>query len=45
MGGTPLKILHVLRAPVGGLFRHVIDLARTQAAREIQHMAEQSAYG
>jgi hypothetical protein len=28
----PLKILHVLRAPVGGLFRHVIDLARGQAA-------------
>jgi glycosyltransferase involved in cell wall biosynthesis len=28
-----LKILHVLRAPVGGLFRHVIDLARGQAAR------------
>ncbi|MGB9366074.1 MAG: glycosyltransferase family 4 protein [Xanthobacteraceae bacterium] len=31
--GTPLKILHVLRSPVGGLFRHVIDLARAQAAR------------
>jgi glycosyltransferase involved in cell wall biosynthesis len=29
----PLKILHVLRAPVGGLFRHVIDLARGQLAR------------
>jgi glycosyltransferase involved in cell wall biosynthesis len=29
----PLKILHVLRAPVGGLFRHVADLARGQAAR------------
>ncbi len=28
-----LKILHVLRAPVGGLFRHVVDLARGQAAR------------
>lgn len=28
----PLRILHVLRAPVGGLFRHVIDLARAQAA-------------
>jgi len=31
--GQPLKILHVLRAPVGGLFRHVVDLARGQAAR------------
>ncbi len=33
--GTPrtLKILHVLRAPVGGLFRHVLDLAREQIAR------------
>src|ERR1041385_69974 len=32
-GSRPLKILHVLRSPVGGLFRHVIDLARVQAAR------------
>ena len=30
---APLSILHVLRAPVGGLFRHVCDLARGQAAR------------
>jgi len=30
--GQPLKILHVLRAPVGGLFRHVVDLARGQMA-------------
>jgi glycosyltransferase involved in cell wall biosynthesis len=29
----PLNVLHVLRAPVGGLFRHVIDLARGQIAR------------
>ncbi len=29
----PLNILHVFRAPVGGLFRHVIDLTREQAAR------------
>ena len=29
----PLNILHVLRAPVGGLFRHVTDLARGQAVR------------
>jgi glycosyltransferase involved in cell wall biosynthesis len=28
-----LNVLHVLRAPVGGLFRHVIDLARGQTAR------------
>lgn len=26
-------ILHVMRSPVGGLFRHVADLARAQAAR------------
>ena len=26
------RLLHVLRAPVGGLFRHVVDLARGQAA-------------
>jgi glycosyltransferase involved in cell wall biosynthesis len=29
----PLRILHVLRAPVGGLFRHVVDLAHAQAER------------
>ena len=29
----PLNILHVFRAPVGGLFRHVLDLAREQVAR------------
>ena len=29
----PLNILHVLRAPVGGLFRHVVDLARGQTER------------
>jgi glycosyltransferase involved in cell wall biosynthesis len=32
-GMTPLNILHVLRAPVGGLFRHVLDLARAQIER------------
>ena len=30
---TTLNILHVFRAPVGGLFRHVLDLARSQAER------------
>lgn len=30
---APLRILHVLRAPVGGLFRHVQDLTREQNAR------------
>ena len=28
-----LRILHVLRAPLGGLFRHVVDLARGLAER------------
>ncbi len=28
-----LNILHVFRAPVGGLFRHVLDLTREQVAR------------
>jgi glycosyltransferase involved in cell wall biosynthesis len=28
---APLRILHVFRAPVGGLFRHVTDLATEQA--------------
>ncbi len=30
--GRSLAILHVFRAPVGGLFRHVLDLVRGQAA-------------
>ena len=30
---TPLNIMHVFRAPVGGLFRHVCDLTREQVAR------------
>ncbi|MDE2362122.1 MAG: glycosyltransferase family 4 protein [Hyphomicrobiales bacterium] len=29
----PLRIVHVLRAPLGGLFRHVVDLTREQTAR------------
>jgi glycosyltransferase involved in cell wall biosynthesis len=29
----PLRIIHVLRAPLGGLFRHVVDLVRGQVAR------------
>jgi glycosyltransferase involved in cell wall biosynthesis len=32
-GSAPLTILHVFRAPLGGLFRHVLDLARGQIAR------------
>jgi glycosyltransferase involved in cell wall biosynthesis len=30
-GRTPRRILHVFRAPLGGLFRHVLDVARLQA--------------
>lgn len=30
-----LRVLHLLRAPVGGLFRHVCDLAREQCARDL----------
>lgn len=33
MNEAPLRIVHVMRAPVGGLFRHVVDLAGEQAAR------------
>lgn len=31
--GEPLRIVHVLRAPLGGLFRHVLDLTRAQVER------------
>jgi glycosyltransferase involved in cell wall biosynthesis len=33
MNSKPLKIVHVTRAPVGGIFRHILDLASGQAAR------------
>jgi glycosyltransferase involved in cell wall biosynthesis len=29
----PLRILHAVRAPVGGIFRHILDLAYGQAER------------
>src|SRR6476646_1594164 len=29
----PLRILHAVRAPLGGIFRHVLDLATGQAGR------------
>jgi glycosyltransferase involved in cell wall biosynthesis len=29
----PLKILHVTRTPVGGIFRHILDVSGGQAAR------------
>jgi len=29
----PLRILHAVRAPVGGIFRHILDLANAQADR------------
>jgi glycosyltransferase involved in cell wall biosynthesis len=32
-GSRPLRIVHLLRGPVGGLIRHVVDLAREQARR------------
>ena len=30
---SPLRILHAVRAPVGGIFRHILDLAVGQAER------------
>jgi glycosyltransferase involved in cell wall biosynthesis len=32
-GSRRLRILHVFRAPLGGLFRHVVDLANAQVER------------
>src|SRR5690349_17217925 len=29
----PLRIVHVTRTPVGGIFRHILDLASGQASR------------
>jgi glycosyltransferase involved in cell wall biosynthesis len=33
MPDQPLRILHAVRAPVGGIFRHILDLANGQAER------------
>ena len=33
MDGKSLRVLQILRAPVGGLFRHVADLTRALAAQ------------
>ncbi len=40
-----MRILHVLRAPVGGLFRHVLDLSAEQSARghEVGILADSNA--
>ena len=32
MPSRPLGIVHVVRAPIGGIFRHIADLARAQTA-------------
>jgi glycosyltransferase involved in cell wall biosynthesis len=32
----PLRILHAVRAPVGGIFRHILDLANGQADRGLE---------
>jgi glycosyltransferase involved in cell wall biosynthesis len=41
-----LRILHLMRAPVGGLFRHVLDLAAEQVAcgHEVGILADATAY-
>jgi glycosyltransferase involved in cell wall biosynthesis len=31
MGHARLRIVHVVRAPIGGIFRHIVDLATAQA--------------
>ena len=33
MSDQPLRILHAVRAPVGGIFRHILDIANGQASR------------
>lgn len=45
--GPRLRIMHVMRSPVGGLFRHVVDLARAQAERghEVGIIADSSTGG
>jgi len=33
ISNSPLRILHAVRTPVGGIFRHILDLANGQAER------------
>ncbi len=30
---SPLRIVHIVRSPIGGIFRHISDLARAQSAK------------
>ncbi|WP_296605952.1 glycosyltransferase, partial [Roseibium sp.] len=32
MTTTPMRIVHCVRSPIGGIFRHIRDLAMSQAA-------------
>src|SRR5262249_395455 len=32
MANARLRIVHVVRAPIGGIFRHIVDLATAQSA-------------
>jgi glycosyltransferase involved in cell wall biosynthesis len=32
MAKPSLRVVHLVRAPIGGIFRHILDLARAQAA-------------
>ncbi|MBS1716995.1 MAG: glycosyltransferase family 4 protein [Armatimonadetes bacterium] len=44
---VPLRIVYVMRSPVGGLFRHVVDLSRGMAAKghEVGIIADDSTGG
>ncbi len=44
---TNLKIVHVVRAPIGGIFRHIVDLAgaQTKAGHEVGIVCDSSTGG
>ncbi len=47
MSSAPLRIVHIVRAPIGGIFRHIVDLAlaQTQAGHMVGVICDSSTGG
>ena len=47
MTAAPLRIVHLVRAPIGGIFRHIADLAlaQTRAGHQVGVICDSSTGG
>ncbi len=47
MTAAPLRIVHIVRAPIGGIFRHISDLAiaQTRAGHQVGVICDASTGG